>query len=270
MESQVVRRRVNIIASHLAIHEDISATATHLFPMRCSNSLYSVIRRYDNRMHFARQGSSSQGCYMRQALPEQGNCVQPSVPSQSTDSGKKGSTSLDAPSYSRPAQVEPFKRIDAVDQGCGYTDPSSEGPVFARPTTEEGKPVFQSVEKAHNAAQTGSEWSPRMDVVESGFNYVITLEIPGVSRDNVKVEVDDQSLVISGNRLNRSCGGGLCSNKPIMTYHRREILRGPYHIIWPLPSNTQKDNVSAEIQDGLLCITIPKLSGLRWLRKAYM
>lgn len=38
----------------------------------------------------------------------------------------------------------------------------------------------------------GSEWSPRMDVVESGFSYVITLEIPGVSSNNVKVEVDDQ------------------------------------------------------------------------------
>ncbi|XP_041992293.1 uncharacterized protein LOC121743143 isoform X2 [Salvia splendens] len=266
MESEIVRRRANIIAFHLAIHEDISATATHVFPMRCSNSLNSVIRRYDNRMYFARQGTSSQGCYMRQALHEQGNYVQPSIPSQSTDSGKKGSASLDAPSYSRPAQVDPFK----MDQGCGYTDPSSEGPVFARPTTEEGKPVFQSVEKARNVAQTGSEWSPRMDVVESGFNYVITLEVPGVSRDNVKVEVDDQSLVISGNRLNWSCGGGRCSNEPIMAYHIREISQGPYHIVWPLPVNAQKDNVSAEIQDGLLCITIPKLSGLRWLRKAYM
>ena len=82
----------------------------------------------------------------------QGNYVQPSVPSQATDSGQKGSTALDAaPSYSRPAQVEAFK----MDQGCGYTDPSPEGPVFARPTTEEGKPVLQSVEKARNVAQTG-------------------------------------------------------------------------------------------------------------------
>ncbi|XP_057792291.1 heat shock 22 kDa protein, chloroplastic-like [Salvia miltiorrhiza] len=262
MESQAVRRRANVIAAHLASHEDISATATHVFPMRCSNSLNSVIRRYDNRMYFARQGSDSQGYHMRQAINEQGNYVQPSMPSQSTDSGKKGSTSLDAPSYARPARVEPglppFKSIDA-----------SEGPVYARPTREEGKPVFNSMEKARNVAQTGSEWSPRMDVVESGFNYVITLEIPGVSNDNVKVEVDDQSLVISGNRLNRSCGA-LCSNKPIMTYHRREISRGPYRIVWPLPSNTMKDNVSAEIQDGLLRVTIPKLSGLRWLRKAYM
>ncbi|XP_057810296.1 uncharacterized protein LOC131024774 [Salvia miltiorrhiza] len=120
MESQAVRRRANVIAAHLASHEDISATATHVFPMQQSELRHPG--RYDNRMYFARQGSDSQGYHMRQAMNEQGNYVQPSMPSQSTDSGKKGSTSLDAPSYARPARVEPgfppFRSIDA-----------SEGPV---------------------------------------------------------------------------------------------------------------------------------------------
>lgn len=273
MESQIVRRRTNIIAAHLAFHEDISAATAHVFPMSCSNSLNSVIRRSDNRMYFARQGSGSQGCYMRQALNKQGNYVQPAIPSKTTNSRKMGSDSLDAPSFSRPAQVEPgiptFKGTQPVDQGCRYADPAPEAPVFARPTKEDGQPMFHSVENTHNFARTGSEWSPRMDVVESGFNYVITLEIPGVSIDNVKVEVDDRSLIISGSRLNLSCGAA-CSNKSVMSYHRREILQGPYRIVWPLPSNTKKENVSAEIQDGLLRVTIPKVSGLRWLRKAYM
>lgn len=264
-----MRRRANIIAAHLAVHEDLSATATHVFPMSCSNSLNSVIRRYDNRMNFARQGSSSQGCYMRQALNEQANNVQPGMPSQSTTSGKKGSNFLDAPSFSRPAQLVPGISTIKGDKVCRYTDPAPEGPMFARQTKEEGQPLFHSVGKTHNVAQAGSEWSPRMDVVESGFNYVIALEIPGVSSDNVKVEVDDQSLIISGNRLNWSCGA-LCSNNSVMSYHRREILQGPYRIVWPLPSNTRKDSISAEIQDGLLRVTVPKLSGLRWLRKAYM
>lgn len=81
------------------------------------------------------------------------------MPSQPTNSGKKWSTSLDAPSYSRPAQVEPgippSKGIDAVNQGCRYIDPTSEGPVFARPTKEEGKPMFHFVENTRNVAQTG-------------------------------------------------------------------------------------------------------------------
>ena len=35
----------------------------------------------------------------------------------------------------------------------------------------------------------GIEWSPRMDVVESGVNYVLTIEIPGVNVDDIRVEI---------------------------------------------------------------------------------
>ena len=38
----------------------------------------------------------------------------------------------------------------------------------------------------------GIEWSPRMDVAESGCNYVVTVEIPGVNRHDIRVEIDDQ------------------------------------------------------------------------------
>lgn len=36
------------------------------------------------------------------------------------------------------------------------------------------------------------EWSPRMDIAECGCNYVITVEVPGVSTKDIRVEVDDQ------------------------------------------------------------------------------
>ncbi|KAI3457095.1 hypothetical protein Pfo_013758 [Paulownia fortunei] len=273
MESQVVRRRANVIAAHLASHEDISATATHVFPLSCSNSLNSVIRRCDNRMYFARQGSSSQGCYMKQASREQGNYTQPGMPFNSISCGDKGSNTLETPAFSRPAQVKPgipsVKGIQSAIQDCRYTNSAPEAPMFARPNGKCGQPPFHSKERTHNFASKGFEWSPRMDVAESGFNYVVTLEIPGVSIDNIKVEVDDQSLIVNGNRSNWSCGAAN-SNNSASSYHRREILQGPYRIVWPLPTNANKENVSAEIQDGLLRITIPKLSGLRWLRKAYM
>ncbi|CAA0813302.1 alpha-crystallin domain 32.1 [Striga hermonthica] len=108
-----------------------------------------------------------------------------------------------------------------------------------------------------------------MDVVEFSFSYVVTLEIPGVGIDNVKVEVIDQSLVVKGNRSNWSYGD-VSPSKSASCYHRREIIQGPYRIEWPLPTNANKGNISAEIQDGLLRITVPKLSVLRWLRKAHM
>ncbi|GFP87900.1 small heat shock protein c4 [Phtheirospermum japonicum] len=243
MESQAVRRRANVIAAHLASHEDIisSAPATHVFPMSCSNSLSSAIRRCDNRMLFARQGSTSQGCYMRQ--------------SSSSEQGNKSCSNASeaAPAFSRPAaEVGPAIPGVKGTQDSSYPERSLEAPMFARPNEK-------SKEMTHNfAAICGIKWSPRMNVVESAFNYVVTLEIPGVSVDNIRVEIHDQRLIVNGNRLNKSES----------CYHRREIMQGLYRIVWPLPNNANKDNISAEIQDGLLQITIPKLSGLRWLRKA--
>ncbi|EYU31626.1 hypothetical protein ABFS82_13G040400 [Erythranthe guttata] len=240
MESESVRRRANVISSHLSASpfQDLSPSATHLFPMSCSNGLNSVMRRCDNRTFFARQGSNSQGFYMRQA---------------STDQAKGCNNALEAPAFSRPAAK--VEGNQSAVQGFVNADPNLEAPMFARPNR-----------KYSGLASKGFDWSPRMDVVESGLSYVVTLEIPGVSIDNIKVEVDDHTLIVNGTRKNWSCGAA-CSNK---SYHTREISEGPYRIVWPLPTNANKDNVSAEIQDGLLRITIPKLSGLRWLRKAYM
>ncbi|KAL7129096.1 hypothetical protein ABFS83_13G040800 [Erythranthe nasuta] len=240
MESESVRRRTNIISSHLSAsaYQDLSPSATHLFPMSCSNGLNSVTRRCDNRTFFARQGSNSQGFYMRQA---------------STDQAKGCNNALEAPAFSRPAAK--VEGNQSAVQGSVNADPNLEAPMFARPNR-----------KFSGLASKGFDWSPRMDVVESGLSYVVTLEIPGVSIDNIKVEVDDHTLIVNGNRTNWSSGAA-CSNK---SYHTREISEGPYRIVWPLPTNANKNNVSAEIQDGLLRITIPKLSGLRWLRKAYM
>ncbi|KAL0306759.1 UNVERIFIED_CONTAM: hypothetical protein Sradi_6093200 [Sesamum radiatum] len=155
MESQMVRRRSGVIAAHLASHEDMSASATHVFPMSCSNSLNTVIGRRDNRTE----------------------TIHTRTPFKTTDHGNKGPNALGTPAFSRPAQLQPdIPSVKGIQ--------SAEAPRFARPNGKHGQPEFHS--------EKGSEWSPRMDVLESGLNYVVTLEIPGVSIDNIKVEVDDQ------------------------------------------------------------------------------
>ncbi|KAJ0669261.1 hypothetical protein HanPI659440_Chr17g0698991 [Helianthus annuus] len=88
MEIQTARRRLETIAAHVSAAGNTSAT--HLFPLiiiisfkihsiiispceNCSGGLASVKRRCDNSMHFAKQDSESQGCFMRPNSTEQ-NC----------------------------------------------------------------------------------------------------------------------------------------------------------------------------------------------------
>lgn len=268
MEGQTVRRRVNMIAAHLASPEDLSATATHVFPMSCSNSLNRVMRRCDNRMYFARQGSSSQAYHMRQASSEQENFTRPTMPFKSNGYANTCSNSK-PPMFSRP-RMEPIPKVretQSAVQGPRYVEPLPEAPKFARPSRICGQPQFQCKKRNHTL-ESESKWSPRMDVVESGRSYVATLELPGVNINSIKVEVNDQVLTVTGNRSIWSWKGDNCSNELTSHYHKREILQGPYQMTWSLPANVNKDTISAVFVDGLLQITMPKLLDYRGLRKA--
>ncbi|KAA8525006.1 hypothetical protein F0562_011356 [Nyssa sinensis] len=305
MESQLVRRRMNTLAGHFASADDISATATHLFPMNCSSSLNSVIqrrdnrmffarqgsgsqacfmrpvpteqpqncssslnsvfRRCDNRMYFARQGSSSQACFMRPVSTEQGSSAQSSVPLKCTRSAREGSSNAsEEPLFSRPARLEPnFLNVGVIQPlVLDYELPAPEPPKFARPnrrTSGQKQKQYPSKKKIHASESHGFEWSPRMDVAESACNYIVTVELPGVSINDIRVEVNDKTLNVMGKRSTQFWKVESFSNDSISAYHKREILQGPYQVAWSLPNNVNKDGVSAEILDGFLRITIPKL-----------
>lgn len=250
-----MRRRVNMIAAHLAAHDDISAAATHLFPMSCSSSLSSSIPRYDNRMYYARQSSSSQACFMRLNSSEQGGCTESASPFKPNGCAKKDSSSSEGPMFSRPTN----KKFHYTAQGCKYSETAAEAPKFARPCTRTNEAShFQLKERRNGLESNGSEWSPRMDVAESGSMYVVSIELPGVNISDIKVEVSDKSLIVSGNRSTQ-CKVASYLNGLVSAYHKKEIVQGPYRVSWPLPSNANKDRASAEFVDGLLQITIPKL-----------
>ncbi|EEF36490.1 small heat-shock protein, putative [Ricinus communis] len=249
METEAVRRRMNMIAAHFAPSEDMSPT--HLLPMNCSSSLNFVMPRYDNRMYFARQGSASQAFFMRQVSTEQGSPEKPGIPFNCSAS--------EAPFYSRPTKMgqnlSNAEPIQSPAKAC-KSFVSSDLPNFARPSTCIGrKKQSDSKKKICSPSQTnGIEWSPRMDVAESGRSYVVTVELPGVNVNDIRVEVNDQNLTIMGKRSTQSW-----SNDSISAYHKREILQGPYQVVWPLPSNINKDRISAEFLDGILEIIIPKV-----------
>ncbi|XP_062153049.1 uncharacterized protein LOC133861315 [Alnus glutinosa] len=308
MESEVARRRIDMIAAHFAPADDIPVT--NVLPMNCSCSLNSVFQRCDNRMHFGRQGSASQGYFMRQATIEESGSVQSGVAHKAQnynsilnsvirrrDNGmhfaRQGSASqayfmrqatieegssapsgvphkssgyerscngFEAPLFSRPVRKElNLANGQAMVQGCVLTI-MPEAPKFAQPSRRtNGRKELHSQKKMHSSESDGIEWSPRMDVAESDRNYVMTVEIPGVNINDIRVEVDDQKLTVSGRRLSQYWKVVGCSNDSISTYHKREILQGPYQVVWPLPADVNKNGVSAEFLDGFLQITIPKL-----------
>ncbi|KAL4586404.1 hypothetical protein LXL04_011040 [Taraxacum kok-saghyz] len=246
METETATRRVAMITAHFSAADNISATgvATHVFPLSCSSGLTSISRRLDNRMNFARQDSRSQPNYMRQISKQQGSSeLMPPMFSQPT------TNNFDAPKV---------REIQYVVED--YKLPSSQPPKFARTTDETDVPMkFIPYNNTHATKHLGVErkqkQSPRMDVVESGGKYILAIELPGVSIDDIRVEVNNTTLTVQTTK------GRTITNS---AYHKREILEGPFEVMWPLPFDVNPDSVSAEFLDGLLRITIYKLRVPVW------
>ncbi|XP_030483092.2 uncharacterized protein LOC115699705 [Cannabis sativa] len=293
MEAQAVaRRRISTIASHFPL-DDHSLSPTHVLPMNCSSTLNSVIRRYDNKMYFARQGSAYLPNFMRQASND--DVIEETANPNTTTSLNSATRRFDSrlffarqgsayqANFMRqgsndevlpPPQSDTCpKSSDVRTEGLYYVSP--ERPSFSRPSFpkqpaeqyHDDPPKFatQSEILSHQREQHSScsnvmEWSPRMDVAESGQNFVITVEIPGVRVKDIRVEVDDNKLSVAGKRSTQHWQMSGCSNDSTASaYLRREIVEGPYEVVWPLPANVNKDSVSAEFLDGFLRVIIPKL-----------
>jgi HSP20 family protein len=92
-------------------------------------------------------------------------------------------------------------------------------------------------------------WSPLADVSETDDSYLVHVELPGVRKDQVDVQLQDRELVISGEIKEEQENG-----KP-----RRSSRRtGRFEYRAMLPGDIKPDQVSAQLADGVLTVTVPK------------
>jgi HSP20 family protein len=94
-------------------------------------------------------------------------------------------------------------------------------------------------------------WQPPVDVYETADRYVITAEVPGLSRDQIEIQVSDGRLVLRGVRPSQP---GSCEQ-----YHRVERGYGPFSRTFSLPQAVSSEGIEADLRDGILTISIPKL-----------
>lgn len=92
---------------------------------------------------------------------------------------------------------------------------------------------------------------PAVDVSETDDEVVVKAELPGLSRDNLEVEVMPESLSLSGTMSQES-------EEKEGTYHRRERVWGRFERVIPLPAEVVSDQAKATLKDGLLEVRLPK------------
>ena len=94
-------------------------------------------------------------------------------------------------------------------------------------------------------------WSPLTDISENKDQYILKMDLPGVSKENLKLSFHDGELIISGERKQEK-------EDKDSKYHRIERTYGKYFRSFTLPQTIQADKINAEFKDGQLTVTVPK------------
>jgi HSP20 family protein len=94
-------------------------------------------------------------------------------------------------------------------------------------------------------------WVPAMDLVETDDHFVLRADLPGMKQDDVKIELEDTTLTVSGERKaeHESKGEG---------YYRVERAFGEFSRSLTLPQGVDPEAVSANFENGVLEVRIPK------------
>ncbi len=121
--------------------------------------------------------------------------------------------------------------------------------------------IRQQLDKAFDqlaATRDNSEatWMPAVEFVDAGDNFVLKAQLPGIDPKEVDIQVTREAISISGERRYEN-------TDEKSGYVRSEFRYGKFHRVLTLPAHIQNDSVQAEYKDGILMLTLPKVTEAR-------
>ncbi|RJR06538.1 Hsp20/alpha crystallin family protein [Candidatus Parcubacteria bacterium] len=98
----------------------------------------------------------------------------------------------------------------------------------------------------------GGMSSPRVDVYQTDTDVIVKAEVPGISKEDLNVYVDENSIRLSG----QAKRGNEYKDENI---YRTERYYGSFSRTIPLPVEVKSEQTKAEYKDGILSISVPKV-----------
>jgi HSP20 family protein len=111
--------------------------------------------------------------------------------------------------------------------------------------------LFEDATQRRAQTEAGGEferadWTPPSDIYETESGYVIAMDLPGINRDGLEIDIDENRLVVKGTRS---------VEEPT---HRSERPRGKFLRTFSVPGSVDQAGIGAEYKDGVLHIRLPK------------
>ncbi len=101
---------------------------------------------------------------------------------------------------------------------------------------------------------TSAVWAPRTDLSETDEAFRIRLDVPGMTKEDITVNLQNNTLTVSGERTSER-------KEDDEEYVRVERAFGSFHRTFTLPDAVDAENVTAAYTDGVLTIDVPKTEG---------
>lgn len=111
--------------------------------------------------------------------------------------------------------------------------------------------LARGAEGSNKDALVAFDWAPSVDIAETAEEFQIKAELPDVKKEDVKINIEDGVLRISGERRQEKEEQG-------KKWHRVERTYGSFLRTFTLPANVDDSKVQAEYKDGMLTLRLPK------------
>ena len=92
-----------------------------------------------------------------------------------------------------------------------------------------------------------ADWTPAADIYETESGYSIAIDLPGIKRDAIEIDIDDNRLIVKGTRVVEESRA-----------RRNERPRGKFLRSFTVPASIDQGRIGAEYKDGVLQIRLPK------------
>lgn len=116
---------------------------------------------------------------------------------------------------------------------------------------DEMERLFDNMLGRYPRERAESFWAPSVDVEETSDAVTVRAEIPGMAKDDIKVTVSDDMVLISGERRHET-------EHKDKTFHRIERVYGKFQRTIGLPADVEGDKAKASYKAGVLELVLPK------------
>lgn len=111
-----------------------------------------------------------------------------------------------------------------------------------------------AIDQNHLCNPRSLHWSPALDLCETEDNFVVMADLPGITKEDLTLELNGDTLELKGERKVKQDSG---------RYHVSERMSGAFDRTLVLPDGIDRDNVQANFKDGILEIILPKTQGFK-------